>query len=1446
MFSFVTPLGIFSASYRIRRPRFLWARLLFIPVAFLSAAPLSGSPFPAGAGVVNVQAAPYGAAGDGIQDDTAALQQAINDTAGSGRTVYLPNGVYRLTGQLAMPEESENDAYFLTIQGESRDGVVLRLDDARDDGALEVFTNPSLPRALIKTAVAKRGWTNDAFMVNLFDLTIDTGSNNPGAIGLEYLANNQGTVGRVRIRTSDTDRRGVAGIEMSNMGLPGPAFLKEVEVIGFDFGLRLGSRQYGMTAEFLQLEEQRVAGVYNRGNLLNLRQLAAIQTRAEVPAVWNAAPGTNGSAGLVTLLDSQLEGVSGPAIRNGAFLYARNVSTSGYAVALEEAGLAQAGTSIDEWVSGGAVALFGHTGRSLGLPVRETPEAAWQAPADWINVADYGAVAGDGVDDSVAIQAAIDACTADRRTVYFPNPGNNQPYTIDSTIEVRGYCGHLIGMGAQLRLSSALRDLRQPVFRLVDASPEAESAKNALVVVERFFSGWGLTQPQQTTWLVNERSGDTLVRQVMFASGHTYDGTGASGDTFFEDVATHEQPEVSDPADEQPTPGYLIGANERFFARQLNVETRGGQLRNLGDAWIFGFKTEHYDSDALQTPHLETRNGGRTELLGGLIHPSNAGSGGVSPAAPPVFRIDNASASFVAMEPAVNDQSYPVVVEEIRGSVIRRLGSDEAPALGSAATQDRSFILPLFVGVPGNGNQTPLISRVHPGASEVSVLTGQWLWLDFAVSDDGLPQPELSIQWQQVSGPSAAVFDDAQSARTALRLDQAGSYEFELLVSDGELSAKRTLRVVARDSLPTAPSAGLYLHYPLNASSGSVVADANDPLKNGDLSDNFLDPEWMPASGVDGGALQLRAGDRHGIEFSSLDFRQLTFSSWTRIFESSFVYFHGYFFLPGIYAYSTPDRSVALKLFWDGAPDSFYDYETDPFILPEAETWYHLAIAFDGSDPANEPIVYVNGQPHVAHAESAVPGGAVWRSNQSPSARLFSYGGNLNGPNGGLGGLADETRLYDRVLSTEEVGQLARLNTVNAAPEPLAGSDLSTEIGQLLPLHGSATDDGLPNGAGSLVTEWQQLSGPGTAAFTDPSAPQTSVQFDLPGVYELQLLADDGAVAVVDRLSVTVDGDMFEAWRAVQFNEALGQWRSLPGADPDRDGRPNWLEFALGGDPFEADRASAAESVAGGRLEASIIVRSDDPGLEWTAETSSDLEQWSILPAAQVSATSLGAAQLELLARDEVEMGSADRRFLRFRFDHDRAGEAPASRILYPASDHRMFDSSGDGMADNGLDDANELKDKLIVGDTGANGNVWRSVVQIPVGGDAFNLQDASSVRFRAVVALIQNDPASLGSLVLERIDSTSTSIRAVQYGAAASAIGSVDVATLSEGDVVEWPVGEAARAAVANGRDWLFLRLRLSPGGSNGDALSDRLLLYSGSDGVNAAALRPALVLDP
>ncbi len=86
-----------TAAVRLRTREWLVSLVLLTLLNGLTAEDIR---CPDDASILNVKRAPYNAKGDGVADDTAAIQKAISDQIGARGFVYLPNGTYKVTDSL--------------------------------------------------------------------------------------------------------------------------------------------------------------------------------------------------------------------------------------------------------------------------------------------------------------------------------------------------------------------------------------------------------------------------------------------------------------------------------------------------------------------------------------------------------------------------------------------------------------------------------------------------------------------------------------------------------------------------------------------------------------------------------------------------------------------------------------------------------------------------------------------------------------------------------------------------------------------------------------------------------------------------------------------------------------------------------------------------------------------------------------------------------------------------------------------------------------------------------------------------------------------------------------------------------------------------------------------------------------------------------------------------
>ncbi|MBF2067339.1 MAG: glycoside hydrolase family 55 protein [Calothrix sp. C42_A2020_038] len=599
---------------------------------------------PSNAQLIDVRT--FGAKGDGINDDTKAIQEAldaaaqiVNSPNQISKVVYLPDGIYSVSDSLQWQSKR------IILQGQSRDKTILKLKDNSPK-----FSSDKEPLPVITTFEGES--TGQAFHNGIYDLTVDIGSGNPNAIGIRFLNNNSGGIRNVTIKSSDNDKVGNTGLALTRAWV-GPALIRDVSIIGFDYGIQVRQPEYSIVFEHITLQNQRVAGIDNEGNIITFRDL---KSHNSVPVIENI----NSDIGLVVVVDADFTGGAGdiPAIHNRrGFLYARNIKTSGYKSAIKDKETEIPGNTVEEYVSAQVYSLFPSPKHSLNLPVEETPDVGEDDLRNWASVTDFGANGTDDQDDADAIQKAIDS---GKSTIYFPNG----KYLISKTIRVRNNVKRIKGFFSSLQLLQPAMNAEGPVFRF-------EDGKSKTVVFEQF---WGEYDRGAFYWFEQATPRTLVLKNLYLGWGKVYRNT-VPGTLFIEDVTGYQS---------------LLFDKQKVWARQLNVESATSpQIKNDGGSvWILGLKTE--DEGTV----VETTNNGKTEILGGLIYPAAKNI----PKDRPAFINDNSQFSISTRTSIHQGGRYETFFQEKRGNEIKFLKSGDLPKIG-----ERN-IIPLYVGYEGSAN----------------------------------------------------------------------------------------------------------------------------------------------------------------------------------------------------------------------------------------------------------------------------------------------------------------------------------------------------------------------------------------------------------------------------------------------------------------------------------------------------------------------------------------------------------------------------------------------------------------------------------------------------------------------------------------------------------------------------------------------------------------------
>jgi hypothetical protein len=570
--------------------------------------------FPADAGMVNVQ--DFGAHGNGISDDTPAFLAALSeaekriDNGVWTPLVYVPPGIYRVTETIEKRDAKGDFDSGLMLQGAGPEQTIIQLDPDTPG-----FGDAAHPRPVILTTShlwgqggpygGGKNWPalgegNQAFQNTVRDLSIRIGRNNPGAIAIDYLGNNNCTLRNLRLEAE-------AGSGHTALSLrrkwPGPCLIQGVTISGFDVGVHVAHSTYGVTLLDITFNGQSRTGIVNEGNVLSI---AHVHGRFKVPVLENSS-----KRGLVVLAHGNFYATRATtAFKNQGVLRLAGVVLDGF----KDSGL-EKNPSADRDLTFVGHQLIADTGAPpiLPLPVVSSAEPTKQ----WTSVADFGANGNDTEDDSTSFQAAFDS---DAATIYIPFG----IYYLERPISFGSGLRLLVGMNAELRLSE----------RLGSAATFDTSRVAGPLVVEDLRLRRSNKPSDEGGPLFRQGGKASLVLRDIMENGPPVrslllDRTANGGPVTLLNVCCGR---------------ISITGSAPVFAYQLNTEGEGVRVSNEGGRLtILGLKTEGMGAAVV------TNRGGSTEILGGLLYPVRP-----VPTDQPALTLDNAR-----MRVSLVDTTYP-------------------------------------------------------------------------------------------------------------------------------------------------------------------------------------------------------------------------------------------------------------------------------------------------------------------------------------------------------------------------------------------------------------------------------------------------------------------------------------------------------------------------------------------------------------------------------------------------------------------------------------------------------------------------------------------------------------------------------------------------------------------------------------------------------------------
>jgi RHS repeat-associated protein len=354
------------------------------------------------------------------------------------------------------------------------------------------------------------------------------------------------------------------------------------------------------------------------------------------------------------------------------------------------------------------------------------------------------------------------------------------------------------------------------------------------------------------------------------------------------------------------------------------------------------------------------------------------------------------------------------------------------------------------------------------------------------VSDPNLPaNAPLTYQWIQLNGPAQVSFSTPTQISTQVSFPQAGIYEIQINVNNGGQSgysiAQITVNPAQQPPLVTASASPTSIALPTNSVTLTGTATPNGT--SGTLT--YL---WTQTYGPGGGAtIATPTQLASNVTFATAGTYNFTFTAFNGSLSNTAV--------------------VSVTVSPANQPPVVSAGPAQSISLPNATTTLAGSATDDGL-PSGSTLT-------TAWTLVSGPAPVTFGTPTKPVTTVtFTAAGSYD-----LRLSANDTQY----TSTSDVIITVTAAPQNQPPTVFAGVNqtVNFSVGYAY-LSGSATDDGLPTGS-HLTTQWSEVSGPGTIMFTGNGASLvTYAYFTVPGVYVLQLSANDTQLTSTSNITVTV------------------------------------------------------------------------------------------------------------------------------------------------------------------------------------------------------------------------------------------------------------------------------------------------------------------------------------